>query len=391
MEWYFILAICSIIFGAGVIAFIAFSLYDDNHSKKPKQNYKVSENKESTSQLDVENLGLCGTPFLNSTNDRPFVVADMRKQCLECIDNFWSWSNDNATYERYKSFVPQINRELSDRLISLSLSRLMSTDDKEEESAHIMLHCFALSYYLVTDMDNILLSYDRDSVINALTDVFFENGYVGENSKHSFNTINVMLAEKNTITEKVFKKLGNHSSKNSNGTTKECYSTEYASVTEFYTEAFDSITKKPVAMQCTNYKPLTAAYLFMIADLTMNNAGEQQLRNIETTKIFNFLSGSLTNAELNVFDSAVKLFAGVIQGNIIPHGSWCMDKTEDGWFLRLFICYGDLMRYPGYIYNYTSSYVKFNPTEEALTFMSSFIELQERVLNYTQKVCDFFK
>ena len=160
-------------------------------------------------------------------------------------------------------------------------------------------------------------------------------------------------------------------------------------IISIYKETYNTMINVPVVEKCQNHRPLTAALLFIIEDLTFAIKKNDKLRKKEAKLIFSYLEeGCLSAKEFEVFDKAVELFSEIIQGSISARGDWCCNMAGEGWCWSVFACYGDLMRFPQYLQSYLFTPIVIKPSDDSLAFMVEFMELYSSVVDYTQKITD---
>ena len=114
---------------------------------------------------------------------------------------------------------------------------------------------------------------------------------------------------------------------------------------------FSKFTSFSMIKECEMYKPITAAYLYVISDF--NYSGNYNRRRENANYIFSLLEGILSREEMTFFDKAVDLFGQIIRKEIVPRGDWCFYNGDKGNALQnIFLCYGDLINNPSSIDNY---------------------------------------
>ncbi len=159
-----------------------------------------------------------------------------------------------------------------------------------------------------------------------------------------------------------------------------------------YANAYKSYYYKfiefPIVNKCENYKPLTAALLFLIFDLTLTQT-KKDVRLNGAQSVFNFLQyWNLSNAELNIFDNTVDLMGQIVRGVVSPRGMWCYYNSGDNFITKLFICYGDLLCFPEYLNNYAEAPIILKAANTSLDFMTEFNKIQDEIIEFAQTIID---
>lgn len=156
--------------------------------------------------------------------------------------------------------------------------------------------------------------------------------------------------------------------------------------TTAFEKHFIDITALPCISGCQYYKPLTAAYLFVISDFALMSTGKLHARNESAQEIFSILENKLlSSAELKLFDRYVDLFGGVLRGVISVRGDWCLsDDPSSNPIENLYTCFGDLLEYPTYINDYANAPTVILPAHKHFDFAIKFTT----VLSITQSYID---
>ena len=135
----------------------------------------------------------------------------------------------------------------------------------------------------------------------------------------------------------------------------------------------------PIISNSELYKPLTAAYLYVIADCSY--MGNYNKRRENADYVFSFLDKNLSDEEMKVFDKAVDLFGQVIRKEIIPRGDWCYYNGDYGNALQnIFLCYGDLINNPESIDNYEEAPIIIRGIDVQMIFAAEF---NDKILRLT--------
>ena len=150
---------------------------------------------------------------------------------------------------------------------------------------------------------------------------------------------------------------------------------------------FNSFKKKPyfevyylkfidqrIVKNSKHYKPITAAFLFVISDLMTNARYDMQSRTKNAKEIFSILENKyLTESDFEIFDKCVNWFSKIANNEIKPHGFWCLyDGQNNDLFYNLLICYGDLLDNDKYIDNYENAPILIRGITESLDFTREF-------------------
>lgn len=165
-------------------------------------------------------------------------------------------------------------------------------------------------------------------------------------------------------------------------------------ITQKYKEIYLQIIATPIAKKCTNHKPLTAAFLFVATDLTLERYGTQTRRSIEAKSIFSFLENDcLSEEELKIFDKAVALFSKVVNGEITAKGIWWLsaENHDKGWLESMFDCYGDVMLCPEYLDGYESQPWFVQNALDSAWFTLNFTNLFHPLLDYMGNLTELIK
>lgn len=136
------------------------------------------------------------------------------------------------------------------------------------------------------------------------------------------------------------------------------------------------------------HKPLTAAYLFVVSDYALMCVGKMSARNDKAQEIFSILeSGLLSPNELKLFDRCIELFGQVIRGAVSVRGDWClMDKSSDNAIINLYLCFGDLLKFPEYIDDYENSPITILGIDELFDFSKQFNEVLKITMSYVDSI-----
>lgn len=155
-----------------------------------------------------------------------------------------------------------------------------------------------------------------------------------------------------------------------------------------FEQYYREITLLPVVKECDCYKPITAAYLFVLSDYVLMISGRPQDRENEAQKIFSVLDNKLLSPnELLIFDDCVELFGKVLRENISVRGDWCLSLSpSDNPLINLFLCFGDLMCYPTYLTNYENAPICILPVNQLLDFSTKFIKILKTTDSYISLV-----
>ena len=160
-----------------------------------------------------------------------------------------------------------------------------------------------------------------------------------------------------------------------------------------YTDTYDEVIKRSLITQCTNYRPLTAALLYTIADFYLSQTHNSYFRTSVAKLILAHIEENiLDKKELTIFDKATGLFSDAINGKITARGDWEMqNQAPDNWFDNLFTCYGDVMNYPSYIADYLHSPIEIKAIQEVMSTMFGFYEIRVLIQKYALIIEDRIK
>lgn len=132
--------------------------------------------------------------------------------------------------------------------------------------------------------------------------------------------------------------------------------------------------------------PITAAYLFVIFDCI---AFAQNKRE-KSYEILSLIEKEiLSQSELDCYDKCVNIFGAVARGEIAPRGDWMFFDGDTGgsWLYALYLCYGDLIRYPQYISDYKNHPIIIHDYFELMKFSDNF---SRTILLFTREFTDVF-
>ena len=165
-----------------------------------------------------------------------------------------------------------------------------------------------------------------------------------------------------------------------------------ASILERYVETYHTIIESSCIRECQNHRPLTAALLLALTFIAVASTlaprkedYEEKVSHID--KIENYLKKELSDSEFAVFVKAMDIFTGVTSGEIVARGDWRFkNEEEEDPFQNLFDCYGDLLRCPGYLENYSSAPLELHSIDDALLFAQSFFHLFPLLPAYLREI-----
>jgi hypothetical protein len=160
------------------------------------------------------------------------------------------------------------------------------------------------------------------------------------------------------------------------------------STASVFQKHFNEISALSCVSKSKAHKPLTAAYLFVVSDYTLMCVGKMSARNEKAREIFSVLeSGLLSPNELKLFDRCIELFGQVIRGVTTARGDWClMDKPSDNAIINLYLCFGDLLKFPEYIDDYENSPTTILGIDELIDFSEQFNEVLKTTMSYADSI-----
>ena len=158
--------------------------------------------------------------------------------------------------------------------------------------------------------------------------------------------------------------------------------------TTAFEKHFIDITSLPCISECQCYKPLTAAYLFVISDFVLMGTGKLHARNENAQEIFSILENKLlSSTELKLFDRYVDLFGGIMRGAISARGDWCFsDGPSSNPIMNLYMCFGDLLKYPEYINDYANAPIVILPISKLTDFSIKFRAVPSITQSYIDNI-----
>ena len=121
------------------------------------------------------------------------------------IDATWAKADDQALYQRFQTFKPQVKQALAECYEN------MANIPKCHEDSHTfnmvaLFQCFALSYVLVLNLQSCFSKYDLNDVTKTMAAVFLEDGYLNGKSGLITDYISFMVTEKKAIVRATLKK-----------------------------------------------------------------------------------------------------------------------------------------------------------------------------------------
>lgn len=118
-------------------------------------------------------------------------------------------------------------------------------------------------------------------------------------------------------------------------------------------------------------KPITAAYLFAILDF-LAVTSDQSEKSRELLPIIE--NKILKKSDVSSFTASFHIFSELLCRNIKPRGDWMFydGEKESNILYELFICYGDLIRYPDYVFGYETAPLKIEDIFELTSFANKF-------------------
>ena len=152
---------------------------------------------------------------------------------------------------------------------------------------------------------------------------------------------------------------------------------------EIYYEKF---TSNIAVKKCEIYKPLTAAYLFVVSDFTYSSNYEKRRKNADY--IFSALNEyGFSNKDLKIFDKAVDLYGEIVRREIPPRGDWCFfSGTSENSLHSLFLCYGDLINNSECVNDYMGTPMMIKGIDVQMTFATNFQVILELTLQYIKSL-----
>ena len=155
-----------------------------------------------------------------------------------------------------------------------------------------------------------------------------------------------------------------------------------------FEETYAQITTISVVRNCKYYKPIISAYLFVLSDYIYSMKGKLQTREENAKEIFSVVENKLLDLnELSVFDKCVELFGMVVRKAIRVRGDWCFfDGDMSNTIQNLYICAGDLIRYPDSVFNYENAPLVLSSIEDMLAFSTKFRAVLDKTKMYIEKI-----
>lgn len=153
-----------------------------------------------------------------------------------------------------------------------------------------------------------------------------------------------------------------------------------------FEQYYSKFISEPVIQQCKYYKPFSAAYLYVLSDVMLSDAGDRQKREEKSQEFFSFLDEKrFSKKEWSLFDRSLDLFGQILREEIQPRGDWSFYKGDsDNVLLTLFLCYGDLISSPHYIDDYENAPIKLRGFFENIRFFKEFDIISEIMMEYVQ-------
>ena len=183
---------------AGILLFflLIYFLNKEDNSQPDETPLENSSNKEDDKQPNE-------TTFENSSNMDCYAKTIAAYQM---IDNAWSWTKDHDLYTRSKLFESQIKEALHQ--CYTNMYRIPNYKKKEDVfDMFAMFQCFALSFVLVLRLESHFYSYESNEVTQTMAQVMAEEGYFDNNGVLSFESMDLMIANKEVICQKTLRKL----------------------------------------------------------------------------------------------------------------------------------------------------------------------------------------
>lgn len=151
---------------------------------------------------------------------------------------------------------------------------------------------------------------------------------------------------------------------------------------------FNKISALPCVSNSKVHRPLAAAYLFVVSDYALMGAGKMSARNESAREIFAILESRLLSSnELNLFDKYTELFGQVIRGTVSVRGDWCfLDGPSNNPITNLYVCFGDLLKFPDYINDYKNAPITVLPIDELVDFSSQFKSVLAIAISYIENI-----
>ncbi len=136
-----------------------------------------------------------------------------------------------------------------------------------------------------------------------------------------------------------------------------------------YKTTFNRIITFEEIKKCPIHRPLTAAFLFVPLDYILRS-GFLPL-NDQVEKIIDIVEETLTPKEFKVFNESVMLLSKVMN-EIKPRADWYPAGTQcsedDPWIYRIYLTYGDLIKFPNYLSNYETAPFELHHINDIVNF-----------------------
>ncbi|MBQ8388790.1 MAG: hypothetical protein IJX46_07690 [Clostridia bacterium] len=155
---------------------------------------------------------------------------------------------------------------------------------------------------------------------------------------------------------------------------------------DLFFKYYQMFAYSPHLSENSSRSPITAAYLFVIFDCI---AFAQNKRE-KSYEILSLIEKEiLSQSELDCYDKCVNIFGAVARGEIAPRGDWMFFDGDTGgnWLYALYLCYGDLIRYPAYLSDYEHHPIIIHDYFELMKFSDNF---SKTILLFTREFADVF-
>ena len=155
---------------------------------------------------------------------------------------------------------------------------------------------------------------------------------------------------------------------------------------DLFFKYYQMFAYSPHLSENSSRSPITAAYLFVIFD----RIAFAQNKREKSYEILSLIEKEiLSPSELDCYDKCVNIFGAVARGEITPRGDWMFFDGDTGgnWLYALYLCYGDLIRYPQYISDYKHHPIIIHDYFELMKFSDNF---SRTILLFTREFTDVF-
>lgn len=157
-----------------------------------------------------------------------------------------------------------------------------------------------------------------------------------------------------------------------------------------YNTFYDITVSSPQITKCKNYAPVTAAVLLVTIDVVLLANLPDDTREKHTSEVIKNISEKFTEEECTILCRCLNVFGRTVADQITPRGDWRTNKEEpSAWTQKLAMVYGDLLKFPDYIFNYENAPISLmslsDCTEFAIHFEPFASETLALLANMTKK------